>query len=59
MINTQNHIGRVKRRKVPSNMRKMCGFMSSCTCAKYHPGICAPLKHSIGSGDSVCGHGLS
>ena len=24
----------------------MSGFTSSCTCAKSHPGICSPLKHS-------------
>ena len=41
--------------KVPSSMRKMGGFTSCCTCAKSHPGICSPLKHSIVSKDSVCG----
>ena len=43
------------KRKEPSNMRKMCRFTSSCTCAKSHPGICTPLKYSIVSNDSVCG----
>ena len=33
--------------KVPSSMCKICQFTSSCTCAKSHPGICSPLKHSI------------
>ena len=41
--------------KVPSNTSKICGFTSSCTCAKSHPGICFPLKHSIVSNDSVSG----
>ena len=31
------------REKVPSKMRKMRKFRSSCACAKYHPGICSPL----------------
>ena len=37
-------------------MLKMCGFILSCTCAKSHPGICSPWKHSTLSNDSVCGH---
>ena len=36
-------------------MRKTCGFKSSWTCAKYHPGIRSSLKHSIVSNDSVSG----
>ena len=27
--------------------KKMCGFMSSCTCAMSHPGIRCSLKHSM------------
>ena len=38
---------------VPSSMRKMCRFTSSCTCAKSHPGICSHFKHYIVSTDSV------
>ena len=37
----------------PSNMRKMCGFKSSCTCANSPPGTCSPLKHHKVSNDSV------
>ena len=33
--------------KVPLNMRKMCRFKSSCTCAKYYPDFCFPLIHSV------------
>ena len=40
---------------VSSSMRKMCGFTSSGTCAKSHPGICSPLKYSMVCNDSVCG----
>ena len=42
--------------KVPSSMLKMCGFISSCICAKSHTGQSSPFKHSIVSNDSVCGH---
>ena len=34
---------------------KMCGFTSSCTCAKYHPGRCSPFIHFVVSNDSVSG----
>ena len=37
------------------NMREMCGFTSSCKCAKSHLGICSLLKHSLVSNDSFCG----
>ena len=40
--------------QVTSSMRTMCGFTSSCTCAKSHPGIYSPFKHSIVANDSVC-----
>ena len=40
--------------KMPSSMLKMCGFTSSCTCAKSHPGICSPFKQSVVFNDSVC-----
>ena len=33
---------------------KMCGLTSSCACAKSHPGICSPLKHSIVANKCVC-----
>ena len=49
------HMGHVKRKRVPSSMRKMCGFTSFCTCAKSHLDICSPLKHSIASNDFDCG----
>ena len=41
--------------KVPSNMRKMYIFRSSCACATYHPGLCSPVIHSVASTDSFCG----
>ena len=40
---------------MPSNVCKMYGFTSSCTCAKYRPGICSLLKHSLVSNNSYCG----
>ena len=30
---------------VPSSMRNMRRFRSSCACAKYHPGLCSPFIH--------------
>ena len=39
--------------KVPSNMYKMCRLRLSGTCAKYHPGLCSPVIHSVVSNDSV------
>ena len=36
----------------PSNMRR---FKSSWSCAKYHPGLCSPIIHSLVSNDSVSG----
>ena len=36
-------------KKVPSSIRKMCGLT-----AKFHPGLCYSLKHSVVSIDSVC-----
>ena len=47
-------MGRTKH-KVPSSMRKICGFTSSCTCAKHHQGICSPLTHSTVSNCTFCG----
>ena len=48
------YMGRVVR-KVPSSMRKMCGFSSSCACARSYPGLCSPLTHSVISNDSgIC-----
>ena len=35
-------------------MCKICGFTSSCTCAKSHPGICSPMKYSIAQGIALC-----
>ena len=32
---------------------KKCRFRSSCTCAKYHLGLCSPFIHSVVSSDSV------
>ena len=40
---------------VLSSMRKICVFTSSCIIAKYNPGLCSPLKHSIVPSNSVCG----
>ena len=39
----------------PPSMLKICGYTSSCTCAKYHPRIFSPLKHSVVANDPVCG----
>ena len=41
--------------KVPSSMRKMCGYTSSCACAESHPGVYSLLKTSIVSNDFVGG----
>ena len=41
--------------KVPSLMRKLRRFRSSCTRAKYHPGLCSPFIHSVVSSNSVRG----
>ena len=35
----------------------MWGFTSSCTCAKSHPGISSPLKHSLISNDTADSEG--
>ena len=40
---------------MPSNMRKMHSFRSSCACAKYHPGLSSQFIHSVISNDSVSG----
>ena len=37
------------------NMCKMHRFGSSCTCVKYHPDLCSPLIHSVGSNYSISG----
>ena len=36
-------------------MRKMHRIISSCACAKYHPGLCYPFIHFVISKDSVNG----
>ena len=41
--------------KVPSNMRKMRRFRSSCACAKYHPGLFYPFIQSGVSNGHVSG----
>ena len=41
--------------KVPSNIRKMRRFRSSCACAEYHPGLCSLYMYSVVSNDSVRG----
>ena len=33
--------------KVPSSMRKTCGFKLSCARARFHSGLCFPFLHSI------------
>ena len=40
---------------VPSRMRKMCGYSSTCACATSHPRLCFPLIHSMVSNDSCSG----
>ena len=46
-LDVKGQIHGPRQAKRASNVRKMCGFTSSCTCAKSHPGICSPLKHSL------------
>ena len=41
-------------RQAKKSMCKMCGFTSSCPCARSHPGICSPFIHCVLSNDSVC-----
>ena len=48
------YVGRVKR-KMPSNMRKMCGFRWCCAYAKYHPGLSSPFIQYLVSNDSFSG----
>ena len=50
-----NLIWTVSSENVPSSMRKMRRFRSSCACAKYQPGLCSPFIHSIVSNVSVSG----
>ena len=35
----------------------MCRFRSSCTCAKYHQGLCSPFVHSVVSKESASRQG--
>ena len=51
---TADAVGSIKR-KMPSSMRKKCGFRSSCAYARSHKGICSPSKQSIVSNDSGSG----
>ena len=37
-------------------MRKMCGFASSCACAKSYPCLSSPVIHSVISNDSGSRH---
>ena len=39
--------------KVPSSMRKMRRFRSSCACTKYYPGHCSTSIRYVESNDSV------
>ena len=48
-------IAAIPSEKVPSSMWEMYGFLSSCTCAKSHPGPFSPQIHSIVSNDSGSG----
>ena len=41
---------------VPSNVRNMRRFSSSCAYANYDPGLCSPLIHFMVSSDSVSEH---
>ena len=43
--------------KVPSNMRKMRWYRSSCACTRYHSGHCSLLIQSVVSNDSVSRQG--
>ena len=40
---------------VPTSMRKMCGFTSSCACARSHQGLWSLLIQYIVSNDSGSG----
>ena len=44
-------------KKVPSNTCKMSRSRSFGACAKYHPGLCSPVIHSVVWKTSVRGHG--
>ena len=46
-----NHV----KRKFPSNMCRTRRLRLSCSCAKYHPGLCPPFIHCVISNDSVSG----
>ena len=45
---------RVKR-KVPTSMRKMCGFTSYCACTRSYSVVCTALLRSIVANDSCSG----
>ena len=38
--------------KMPLSKWRMCGFTSSCACAKYHLYLCSPFTESVVSNDS-------
>ena len=45
--NYVSHNWAMSSKKVHSNMSKMPRFRSSCTYAKYYPGLCSPFMHSM------------
>ena len=55
LVKEVSNIWTMPSEKVLSNMCKMRRFISSCECAKYHPGLCPLFIHSLVSNDSVCG----
>ena len=55
MIVTSCLLRRQMGEKVPSNLRKMRKFRSSCSCKKCHQGHCFPFVHSLISSDSISG----
>ena len=42
-------------KKLPSSMRNMSRFRSSCACANYRSGLCSSVIHSAVAYDSVSG----
>ena len=60
-VKQNNHNGYYFTGKVRSSFFNMCKIgrvKSSCTCTKYHPGLCSPFIHSVISNDSVKGQWL-
>ena len=49
-----HQMGLVKQKNA-LNMQETRRFGSSCTCTKYHAGICSPFRQSVVANDSVSG----